>query len=472
MEHRCPEDHPQIESGVMAALSLQRKGKTALAEETLLSLLERCPDHPMVMFYLAGLYQEQGELELALALLERLNEEFPDEPVILAQLGALFSDAGAFHRARAMFDRCVELDSCNQLFWYNLGAVLQKLGLFEEAAEAYQRARDLGGEDPDLLFNLGLVLARLKEYRRAKECYFKALEGAPGDPEIRYNLALIHRREGAYAEAYLLLEEIVEQNPDFCQAYSHLAAICLKLGELVRARECFQTLKKLGHDPEGAEFMLRVLEGERVDTPPRGYVQQLFDRYADGFENDLLEQLHYRVPFLLFELLRDVDGSRTFRHLLDLGCGTGLCGEVFSSAAERMTGVDIARRMVEAAREKGVYHRLVAEEVIEFCRTDRESYDCIVAADVLVYLGELKEFFEAVAARAAQGGLLLLSIENGREPLELKATGRYGHGRDYVVSLAQHNGFTLMEERPASLRREGLSWVEGVLFCFRFGERP
>jgi SAM-dependent methyltransferase len=44
--------------------------------------------------------------------------------------------------------------------------------------------------------------------------------------------------------------------------------------------------------------------------------------------------------------------------IADIGCGTGLCGEVFAMAAGgggRLVGCDVSGRMASKAREKGVY---------------------------------------------------------------------------------------------------------------------
>ena len=54
-------------------------------------------------------------------------------------------------------------------------------------------------------------------------------------------------------------------------------------------------------------------------------VRELFDDYADTFDDDLVNGLRYDVPNLLRKQIPDAH----FKRCLDLGCGTGLSGVAF-----------------------------------------------------------------------------------------------------------------------------------------------
>jgi predicted TPR repeat methyltransferase len=89
-----------------------------------------------------------------------------------------------------------------------------------------------------------------------------------------------------------------------------------------------------------------------ADVPvraPDAYVQQVFDRFSRTFEAKLAK-LEYRAPDLVVGSLAATgvppDGSR---QILDLGCGTGLCGPLLRPYAAHLVGVDLSTGMLAHA---------------------------------------------------------------------------------------------------------------------------
>ena len=352
--------------------------------------------------------------------------------------------------------------------WYNLGTMRLEAGDHAAAVAAFQRVLAGNPQDVDTLYNLALALSRQGKEAAAAHYYHRALAQAPGDSDILYNLGLLYRRMGRYAEARRLLERVVAEAPDHGPAHGHLATLALKLGDYPRAIAGFERLLALGHRPEAARHLLAALQGEAPAAPPAEYVSGLFDQYADRFEEELMEGLGYRVPFLLAELLREFRGERMYEDLLDLGCGTGLAGEAFLSYAARLHGVDLSAGMLAVAAEKEVYDRLRQDELLHFCRSDRGTYDLITAADVLNYLGDLRPFFQAVLRVLQPGGELLFSLEEGpEEDFSLTPSGRYAHAAAYPERLAAEVGLELVARRRTGLRREGGDWLQGNLYFFQ-----
>ena len=74
------------------------------------------------------------------------------------------------------------------------------------------------------------------------------------------------------------------------------------------------------------------------------------------------------------------------RRILDLGTGTGLVGEVFRDIARggRLDGVDIAPRMIEAARRRGIYDDLILVDLETMLHETGAAYDLILAADTMI----------------------------------------------------------------------------------------
>jgi predicted TPR repeat methyltransferase len=99
------------------------------------------------------------------------------------------------------------------------------------------------------------------------------------------------------------------------------------------------------------------------DVPARasnGFVAETFDSFAANFETKLAK-LSYRAPALVAAMLEDSGrGPAKSLDVLDVGCGTGLCGPLVVPYARRLTGVDLSAGMLAQAKEKNVYDLLEA----------------------------------------------------------------------------------------------------------------
>jgi predicted TPR repeat methyltransferase len=98
--------------------------------------------------------------------------------------------------------------------------------------------------------------------------------------------------------------------------------------------------------------------------------------------------------------------------VLDLGCGTGVCGLHLAGACDLLVGVDVSPAMLAKARERNLYHQLEQSDIEEYLRhAPAQCFDAVLAADVFVYLGDLAAIFRAVARVLKQDGVYALSIE-------------------------------------------------------------
>jgi predicted TPR repeat methyltransferase len=158
--------------------------------------------------------------------------------------------------------------------------------------------------------------------------------------------------------------------------------------------------------------------------------------------------------------------------VLDLGCGTGLCGPVLRPMARTLAGVDLSAAMVEKARARGVYDRLDVGDLVAFMRASGRCYDLLVAADVFIYLGDLSPAFEAAAGclRPGGGGMLAFSAEAGtgeRYAMGPK-TRRFTHAEPYLRRLAAMYGFEEQSFEPITVRIEAGRPVAGYLVVLRW----
>lgn len=412
--------------------------------------------------------QQEGYLQSALTCCRKLLKKNPDDFRIHFFLGMLSQQAGELEEAIRCFEKTVDLAPGLASAHYNLGILHYQSADYERAALAYHQAAEANPEDGDIRFNFGLTLKKLGLLDEAREQYEKALAINPGDTDARYNLGTLMRIMHRDEEAMDCLRKVVAIDPTYISAHNNLGYILHKNGRKEEALVSYRRVLELDPAHESALHMVAALEGETTKAPPLGYVRELFDHFADFFDEALLEKLYYTTPEQLRALLKKhFNGRITFRRGLDMGCGTGLSGLAFTGLVEELTCLDLSPQMLAKAKEKEIYTRLVEDDIISYLDREDKRFDFFLASDVFVYLGDLRPVFERIKGSAEDEACFLFSTEQSEEDFVLQPSGRYAHSEAYIRRLADRFGFTVEMCQTASLRKENDNWVQGHLFLLK-----
>ena len=264
-----------------------------------------------------------------------------------------------------------------------------------------------------------------------------------------------------------------------------------------------------------AETLLDVISsGDIAHTrKPKEFVAELFDSFADTFDEQLTKGLEYRVPQIIGSKVEEIlekEGKKSVRNVLDAGCGTGLAGRELRKvidgpdASDRITlvGVDASPKMLEIAKlctaTKGcglptvggdstrtsnnnpkLYNALIDLDLEEITLENTlgqqqqvSGFDLIVAADVFVYFGSLERILEVFSGlHKKQEGILVFTCERvtpEQAPLgfNLMPTGRFAHTKDHVLNAASASGYSILDYSEIVPRMEKGSAVDGHLFVF------
>jgi predicted TPR repeat methyltransferase len=246
-------------------------------------------------------------------------------------------------------------------------------------------------------------------------------------------------------------------DPENGEARYLLGCAWLEAGEPEPALAAFEALEGL---PGLAE---RIAEAEAMKARPRsdaGYVRHLFDQFSADYDSRMLGQLSYQAPVILRELAALVLPGETGLTVLDLGCGTGLSGAAFRDRAARLVGIDLSPAMIAKARERGVYDELLVADIE--AGLGRETYDLVVAADTLVYLGDLEDTFAKVATALKSGGTFLFTVESkDGDGFELGPKRRWRHSETYLRTQAAAHGFAVAGLMACVPRQEAHVAVNG-----------
>jgi predicted TPR repeat methyltransferase len=250
------------------------------------------------------------------------------------------------------------------------------------------------------------------------------------------------------------LQRALRLDPGNGAARRLLAHAWLEAGEAEKALEALQ-------DVDDAALTARARAIGTAQRSDAGYVRHLFDQFSADYDTRMRQHLRYAAPEILLGLAVMVMPGREDLTILDLGCGTGLAGEVFRPLAARLDGIDLSPAMIEKARARGIYDDLAVADLEQALAEPGRAYDLILAADTLVYLGDLAPVFRAAAARLAPDGFFLFTVEKAEAGCELGPKRRWRHGEAYLRETAQAAGLQVAGLVAAAPRHEANQPVEG-----------
>lgn len=239
----------------------------------------------------------------------------------------------------------------------------------------------------------------------------------------RFQMGVDYLSLEAFDAACDLFAQCLELAPDYLPCLSRYGEALALRGLDSDAKRIYAHLATLDKDDLfGGRLGLARLEGVTREMSAV-YVAALFDDYAARFETALVKDLHYIAPRLLFEAVKGVSGA-----VLDLGCGTGLMGDLLHVQASSLVGVDLSADMVALAHKKQIYSALHVAEMVDFMRGQPSaSFDMVIAADVFVYVGDLREVFQKAARLLPVGGTLAFTVQACDEGFHLGEDWRYAH---------------------------------------------
>ena len=349
------------------------------------------------------------------------------------------------------------------------GSVHQSHGYSEKAIASF---RDELKKNPRCFLshsNLGVLLFDRGDIPEALASLKLAMLTALNHPLPYYNLGNAMRTLGRLQEACIYYQQSLKLDPKQRDAWINLAPVLRALGRRQQARNAYEQVLKLDPQNETAKYFLTAMDQQTAAAAPRTYVSSLFDDYADRFDEHLTNALEYSLPTLLSEMINTCIPNFTLTEVCDLGCGTGLIADALAKPGQIWTGVDLSAKMLAKARDKGAYSYLIQEDILDFLRQTNTSYECIIAADTLPYLGDLVDFFKLAYQRLVPGGWLILSVEKSdtKNPFTLQETGRFQHSPAYIDRLSQDQSFKCMARKQTVIRRNANQDIEGLILVLR-----
>ncbi len=482
-----------IEQALQQGVAAHKEGKLQDAERLYRAILQSQPAHADANHNLGVLAVSVNKAEDALPLFKTALEANPKiEQFWLSYIDALIREK-QFDNAKQLLEQAKKQ-----------GLDLEKLGSLEEQlvpttqtknanranpsqqqlssllehyqsgrlSEAEKLATSIIHEFPSHNFSwkvLGAVLKATGRNSEALNASQTAVALSPQDAQAHCDLGITLQELDRLEEAKVSFTEAIKLKPDYAEAHSNLGITLQKLGRLDEAQASYKQAIALKPDYSSAKHMLAALTGETTATAPRDYVEGLFDNYAAKFESSLVHNLEYKTPRIIAEMIIKDSKSDLLGSITDLGCGTGLFGPEIKKYCEHLEGVDLSEKMLDEAKKKGIYDKLIKDDILAYLSNASLNFDYFVSTDVFVYIGDLSDIFRLIKSRNKMGGKLAFSTEDyDGDSFFLERSGRYSHSKKYIAGLCKKFGYELRHFETQALRKEKKHYIRGGLYILDF----
>lgn len=391
-------------------------------------------------------------------------QQLPGRVSTRVNLAATRLRLGRNDEALAELDAVLAAEPQHLDAWCHRAAALAALGRHAEALESADHVLGVDPVNGVAWFRRGHALERLRRFSEARTAFERLLALQPQHAEAWFRLGQLHQRHGRLDEALASLDQALALAPALAGAWTQRGSLLKDMGRAAEAAAAFDRAIGLGADAELNRFFQASLGLQASPaTAPRAYVQALFDDYADGFDQHLVDVLGYQAHRQLVTPLAGLQ-AQAFESALDLGCGTGLCGPLLRPIVRQLAGLDLSQAMLDQAAARGVYDRLLQADLVEHLQHTTERHDLLVAADVFIYVGDLEQVFAGVVRVLRRGGVFCFSVEQAQDdqPVALNAQLRYAHSLPYLQGLAQRHGLRLLRSVAEPIRQDRTQAIPGL----------
>jgi predicted TPR repeat methyltransferase len=407
---------------------------------------------------------KEGKFSEAEKGYQEILKKRPDWGQALNALGSLYLDQDLPDKAKPIFEKAANLNPPDLSACYSLGRLKQLENDHQGAITTYKVMLDQQPNAGIVWNNLGVAYREIGKPDDAMSSFREAVRFAPQMAEAWNNLGVAQDELNLTENAVNSYKKAIEIQPDYASPHLNLGISLQKSEQFKEAEEHYNNVLKIQPDNEVARFMRQSIGGvETPDAAPMEHVRSIFDQCAEKFETILVEGLEYKIPELLFNLVRPYLNEKMT--ILDLGCGTGLGAQFYQPFANSLTGVDVSSKMLEKAYEKKIYNRLEIFDILQDW-VFPEKFDLIYSSDVFVYFGNLDVIIRSASSCLVNGGKIAFSVEKLKDSsadYRLFPSGRYAHSQAYIQQCLNRHGLQLVEINKADVRNQSGNPVKGLL---------
>ena len=447
----------------------QQQEKPEEAIEAYNNAISIKPDYADANYNMGNALTEQAKLEEAIEAYNNAISIKPDYAEAYSNMGLAFQHQGKLDEAIEAYNNAISIKPDYAEAYSNMGNALKGQGRLEEAIEAYKKTVSINPNYAEAYNNMGNALKEQNKLEEAIQAYNKAISIKPDYAEAYYNMANTLKEQGKLNKATEAYKKAVSINPNYAEAYNNMGNALKEQDKLEEAIQAYNKALSIKPDFQFAKHILSALTGKTTETAPKEYVEALFDGFSTRFEASLVNNLQYKTPKLVKDIVIKYNPNESLGSVLDLGCGTGLFGSEIRNYCSQLEGVDLSSKMLTLAEKKNVYDKLSHLDIIEYLSSMPLGFDYYISLDVFVYVGDLSEIFRLIKSRNNKPGKLVFSTEHSdRDGYHLLKTGRYSHSKSYIEYLCKKFGYSISHFSTNDLRKENNDILTGGIYVSSF----
>tara|TARA_B100000214_G_C23922518_1_gene606774 strand:+ start:135 stop:1307 length:1173 start_codon:yes stop_codon:yes gene_type:complete len=370
---------------------------------------------------------------------------------------------GNLKKAKEEIDRLLEKDE-NSEFLNIKGIILRANGELRESLISYNRAISINSSEATYFNNRGNLYRELENYKKALNDFNKALDLDPKFFDALINLILLEHDKELYKESEHLCKEAIKINNDRSEGYKLLGISYLNQKKISSAIEYLEKAQKIKFETV-VQHQLDILNGKQKKHTPLEFIQNTFNSYAKNFDEHLIQKLKYNGPKLIQFSIESSIQKKLFNNVIDLGCGTGLCGDFLSKVSSNLHGIDISFNMLKKAKDKNKYNELIKGDFLEYLKKTENRYDLFIACDVFIYTGDIDETFKLIKKTSSKESYFVFTTELLKKGnYNLDSSGRFKHSENYISSICEENSMEIINKNNINLRIENDKNINGQIY--------
>ena len=364
-------------------------------------------------------------------------------------LGTLYAEQRDLAKALKFLRQAAEINPRSQMIQNNLGNIYQLSKQFDKAIDCYRRALEIEPNMPEVQNNLGNIYKSNRQFAEAEECYRRVLFFRPDFAEGYCNLGMVLQNQNKFEEAIENFRKALELSPSLKEAFEGMGICYAETGEREQAIAWFNRYLELdpGDDSEVKLRLARLNAGEVPSRYPAAVMLNTYEKKAQNWDADIQRPgKEFLGPKHVREALDELKlGQTRDLDVLDIGCGTGVCGEYLRGYARHLEGVDLSTHMLAQAQKKGYYDKLECADAIAYMQRCERTFDLIIASGVLILFGDLLPVFQAAARLLKPGGVFVFTLYRSEsDAVKVRHNLHFAHSAAYVQETSETAGLQLV----------------------------
>jgi tetratricopeptide (TPR) repeat protein len=235
-----------VRTAAIASLSSFPQNQLTEAERAIIAPLLKEYENSLVVridewsayYNLGNFYSQQGKLDKALESYN-VSTELNDEAVPpLVNAGYAYSLRGDYLTAENKFKQALQIDPDNEAVNLNYALLLGETNRIDEAEVVFRKLLSINPQSVVAAYNLSVIVSKRDIYE-ALQLIKLAAKNAPENGRYRYTYAFFLNQAGEPAEAEKELIKLIDDIPEYADAYGFLADYYMKSGKKAKAIEVY-----------------------------------------------------------------------------------------------------------------------------------------------------------------------------------------------------------------------------------------